>query len=74
MNGADHGAAGFGLGGDPNYNAALYDPTKPVSSRMAVMGNTTVAHPYHLEAIILLAGRVLVQFTTTCIYIHGKMD
>lgn len=60
MNGAHHGAAGFGLGGDPNYNAVLYDPTQPVNSRMKVMGNTTVARLYHSEAIILLDGRVLV--------------
>lgn len=61
MNGGQHGAAGFGLGGDPNYNAVLYDPTKPVNTRMSVMANTTVAHLYHSEAIVLLDGRVLVS-------------
>lgn len=61
MNGGEHGAAGFGLGGDPNYNAVLYDPTKPVNSRMSVMANTTVARMYHSEAIVLLDGRVLVS-------------
>jgi hypothetical protein len=60
VNGAHHGAAGFGLGGDPNYNAVLYDPSKPVNSRMSVMANTTVARLYHSEAIILLDGRVLI--------------
>ena len=61
INGAQHGAAGFGLGGDPNYNAVLYDPAKPVNSRMTVMANTTVARLYHSEAIILLDGRVLIS-------------
>jgi len=61
LNGGEHGAAGFGLGGDPNYNAVLYDPTKPVNTRMSVMANTTVARLYHSEAIVLLDGRVLVS-------------
>lgn len=61
LNGAQHGAAGFGLGGDPNYNALLYDPTKPVNARISVMANTTVARLYHSEAITLLDGRVLVS-------------
>lgn len=61
LNGAQHGAAGFGLGGDPNYNALLYDPTKPVNARISLMANTTVARLYHSEAITLLDGRVLVS-------------
>lgn len=43
LNGGQHGVAGFGLGGSPNYNAVLYDPSKPVNSRMSIMANTTVA-------------------------------
>jgi hypothetical protein len=61
VNGAQHGVAGFGLGGDPNYNAVLYDPTKPVNARMSIMANTTVARLYHSEAIVLLDGRVLIS-------------
>lgn len=61
VNGAQHGVAGFGLGGDPNYNAVLYDPSKPVNSRMSIMANTTVARLYHSEAITLLDGRVLIS-------------
>jgi len=60
LNGAQHGVAGFGLGGDPNYNAVFYDPTKPYNSRMSIMANTTIARLYHSEAIVLLDGRVLV--------------
>jgi hypothetical protein len=61
VNGAQHGVAGFGLGGDPNYNAVLYDPTKPINQRMSIMANTTVARLYHSEAIVLLDGRVLIS-------------
>ncbi|KJK78891.1 hypothetical protein H634G_05705 [Metarhizium anisopliae BRIP 53293] len=61
MNGAHHGVAGFGLAKDPNLNALLYDPTKPLGSRITVMANTTVARLYHSEAITLLDGRVLVS-------------
>ncbi|KAI8965802.1 putative glyoxal oxidase [Daldinia sp. FL1419] len=59
-NGAHEGVAGFGLADDPNYNAVLYDPFKPIGSRMSVMANTTVARLYHSEAITLLDGRVLI--------------
>ncbi|KAH9996954.1 WSC domain-containing protein [Xylariaceae sp. FL0662B] len=59
-NGAHEGIAGFGLADDPNYNALLYDPFKPVGSRISVMANTTVARLYHSEAITLLDGRVLI--------------
>lgn len=61
VNGAQHGVAGFGLGGDPNYNAVLYDPTKPINQRMSIMANTTVARLYHSEAIVLLDGRVMIS-------------
>ncbi|KAG6048593.1 hypothetical protein E4U17_007083 [Claviceps sp. LM77 group G4] len=61
LNGAHHGVAGFGLAKDPNLNALLYDPKKPLGSRITVMANTTVARLYHSEAITLLDGRVLVS-------------
>ncbi|KAH8201579.1 hypothetical protein TruAng_004271 [Truncatella angustata] len=60
-NGAKQGVAGFGLATDPNLNAVLYDPRKPIGSRMSVMANTTVARLYHSEAITLLDGRVLIS-------------
>ncbi|KAG0645262.1 WSC domain-containing [Hyphodiscus hymeniophilus] len=60
-NGGQHGVAGFGLGGSPNLNAVIYDPTKPVNQRMSVMANTTVARLYHSEAIVLLDGRVMIS-------------
>jgi len=61
VNGGQHGVAGFGLGGDPNYNAVLYDPTKEVNQRMSIMANTSVARLYHSEAIVLLDGRVMIS-------------
>ncbi|KAM3512292.1 hypothetical protein MY11210_004076 [Beauveria gryllotalpidicola] len=61
LNGAHHGVAGFGLGVDPNLNALMYDPRKPLGRRITVMANTTVARMYHSEGITLLDGRVLVS-------------
>ena len=61
MNGAHQGVAGFGLATDPNFNAILYDPTKPVGQRFSILGNTIVARLYHSEATLLPDGRVLVS-------------
>lgn len=61
MNGGQQGFAGFGLGNDPNLNALLYDPTKPVNQRISILGNTIVARLYHSEATLLPDGRVLVS-------------
>jgi len=61
LNGAKEGVAGFGLAQDPNYNAVLYDPSKPVNQRMSIMATTIVARLYHSEAILLPDGRVLVS-------------
>ncbi|KAL5118335.1 hypothetical protein ACEQ8H_003684 [Pleosporales sp. CAS-2024a] len=60
LNGAHLGAAGFGLADDSNYNALLYDSTKPVNQRISIMANTTIARMYHSEAVLLDDGRVLV--------------
>lgn len=60
-NGAQEGKAGFGLASNPNLNAVLHDPSKPVGQRMSVMANTTVARLYHSEALLLLGGRVMVS-------------
>lgn len=60
-NGAHQGYAGFGLANDPNLNAVLYDPSKPIGQRMTVMANTTVARLYHSEAVLMDDGRVLIS-------------
>ncbi|KAE8445874.1 hypothetical protein EG329_012797 [Mollisiaceae sp. DMI_Dod_QoI] len=60
MNGAHQGVAGFQGATDPNFNAVLYDPSKPVNQRMSVMANSTIARLYHSEATLLPDGRVLV--------------
>ncbi|KAF8452229.1 hypothetical protein L210DRAFT_3499268 [Boletus edulis BED1] len=61
VNGAHQGFAGFGLASDPNLNALLYDPSKPVGQRFSILNNTTVARLYHSEATLLPDGRVLVS-------------
>ena len=61
VNGGKTGVAGFGLGGDPNMNAVLYDPSKPVNQRMSIMANTTVGRLYHSEAITMQDGRVMIS-------------
>ncbi|KAF4830329.1 WSC domain-containing protein [Colletotrichum tropicale] len=60
-NGAMQGVAGFGLAAFPNHMALLYDPEKPVGSRITVMANTTISRLYHSESITLLDGSVLVS-------------
>ena len=61
LGGSFQGVAGFGLANKPNYNAVLYDPSKPENQRMSIMANTTVARLYHSEAILMQDGRVLVS-------------
>ncbi|KAJ9092947.1 hypothetical protein QFC19_008545 [Naganishia cerealis] len=61
LNGGQSGVAGFGLGKVPNLQALLYDPSKPVGSRISILGSTIVARMYHSEAILLHDGRVLVS-------------
>ncbi|PVH72774.1 copper radical oxidase [Cadophora sp. DSE1049] len=61
LNGGQQGRAGFGLAVNPNHNAVLYDPSKPLHSRMSVMANTTIDRLYHSKAILLQDGRVLVS-------------
>ena len=61
MNGAQQGFAGFGLGNDPNLNALLYDPSKPIGQRISILDSTIVARMYHSEATLLPDGRVLVS-------------
>jgi hypothetical protein len=61
LNGAEIGEAGFGLADNPNYNALLYDPTKPVNHRISIMANTTIARLYHSEAVLMDDGRILVS-------------
>ena len=60
LNGARQGRVGFGLATDPNYSV-LYDPTKPIGSRMTVTANTTIARLYHSKAFLLDDGCVLVS-------------
>ena len=61
INGGQQGRAGFGLAVNPNHNAVLCEPSKPLHSRMSVMANTTIDRIYHSEAILLQDGPVLVS-------------
>ena len=61
LNGGQQGVAGFGLCTEPNRNAVLYDPSKPVNNRMNIMANTTIDRLYHSEAVLIPDGRVLVS-------------
>ena len=61
LNGAHQGFGGFGLATDPNLQAVLYDPSKPVGQRFSLMASTIVPRMYHSEAILLDDGRVLIS-------------
>ncbi|KAI8942832.1 hypothetical protein NX059_000872 [Plenodomus lindquistii] len=61
LNGAEIGAAGFGLADKANLNAVYYDTSKPRHKRMSIMANTTIARMYHSEAVVMDDGRVLVS-------------
>ncbi|KAF2192285.1 copper radical oxidase [Zopfia rhizophila CBS 207.26] len=61
LNGGQQGFGGFGLCTEPNHNAVLYDPSKPLNNRFTVMANTTVDRLYHSEAVLMDDGRVLVS-------------
>lgn len=61
LNGAEIGAAGFGLGTNSNFNALLYDSRKPLHQRISMMANTTIARMYHSEAVLMDDGRVLIS-------------
>lgn len=74
LGGGQHGVAGFGLAGAPNYNAVLYDPIKPANQRMSIMANTSVARLYHSEAIVLLDGRVMVSGSDPSGQFNGPPD
>ncbi len=61
MNGAHQGYGGFGLAGDPNLNAVLFDPTQPQGQRFSILNNTIVARMYHSEATLLPDASILVS-------------
>ncbi len=61
VNGAQKGKAGFAAATDPNLEAVLYDPSRPVGTRFSNVGSTTIARMYHSEATLLPDGRVLIS-------------
>ncbi|KAH7102496.1 glyoxal oxidase N-terminus-domain-containing protein [Auriculariales sp. MPI-PUGE-AT-0066] len=77
VNGAQKGAAGFGLADSPTLTALLYDPTLPIGQRMSILNTTIVARMYHSEAILLHDGRVLITGSdplTTVLYENGTVN
>eukprot|EP00850_Spirogloea_muscicola_P023244 SM000341S12982 [mRNA] locus=s341:56504:59405:+ [translate_table: standard] len=70
IEGTNSGMAGYYLSYDPNYQAYLYDSTKPlayptnetISPRFSVLGNSSIARLYHSsvtvgsDALVWLAG------------------
>ena len=72
MNGAQYGRAGFGTSIDPNLNALLYDPSKPVTQRISILDSTIVARLYHSEATLLPDGRVLISGSDPGTYPDGS--
>ena len=61
INGAQEGLAGFNAAEDPNLTALIYDPSKPVSTRISILNTSTIARMYHSEAVLLPDARVLVS-------------
>lgn len=46
-NGAQQGAAGFGLASEPTLTALLYDPYQPVGQRFSILDSTDIPRMYH---------------------------
>ena len=43
---------------DPTLTALLYDPYRPLGSRISILNTTIVARMYHSEAILLHDGKL----------------
>ncbi|RDB22030.1 hypothetical protein Hypma_011026 [Hypsizygus marmoreus] len=60
-NGAHQGVAGFGLAENPNLDALLYDPSRPLGQRISILNTTIVARLYHSELTLLPDGRIMIS-------------
>ncbi|KAH0536443.1 hypothetical protein FGG08_006683 [Glutinoglossum americanum] len=60
LNGANHGAQGFGIAKDPTFEALIYDPAQPLGKRWTAGASSTIARLYHSVALLLLDGTILI--------------
>ncbi|KAF8100028.1 hypothetical protein N665_0232s0004 [Sinapis alba] len=65
INGAKHGASGWGLAKDPNFSPLLYTPNKPIGKRFKELAASTIPRMYHSIAIALPDGKVLIGGSNT---------
>lgn len=61
INGGRQGYAGFDTAHDPDRQALLYDPSRPVGQRVIPLAESTIARLYHSEALLIEDGSVLVM-------------
>ena len=60
VNGANHGAQGFEIAGDPTMQVLLYDPAQPLGKRWSTGPTSTIPRLYHSVALLLLDGTLLI--------------
>ncbi|KAJ0753072.1 putative galactose oxidase/kelch, beta-propeller, galactose oxidase, central domain superfamily [Helianthus annuus] len=60
INGGSSGTAGWELRRDPVFNPVLYRPNNTINSRFIVQKSSTIPRMYHLSAILVRDGKVLV--------------
>lgn len=61
VNGANHGAQGFGVAKDPTLEVLIYDPAQPLGKRWSKGPSSTIARLYHSVAVLLLDGTLLIS-------------
>ena len=60
INGANHGAEGFGVAKDPTRTALLYNPEAALGRRWSKGPTSGIARLYHSVALLLLDGTVMI--------------
>ncbi|KAF2192656.1 carbohydrate-binding module family 18 [Zopfia rhizophila CBS 207.26] len=60
VNGANHGAQGFGIAGDPTLDVLIYDPAQPLGKRWSTGPKSTIPRLYHSVALLLLDGTLMI--------------
>lgn len=60
LNGANHGAQGFAIAGDPTQQVLIYDPSQPLGKRWTTGPTSPIPRLYHSIALLLLDGTLLI--------------
>ena len=60
VNGANHGAEGFGIAKDPTLEVLIYQPSKALGQRWSTGPTSTIARLYHSVALLLLDGTIMI--------------